>query len=303
MPYSTPPQESTFYAAFGAFTPLPNIFIDHAMPHLTDTEWRLLCVITRATLGWAQTRGESDERKSRDWLTHNQLIARTGRSSEAVSRALRTLVKWHLVEVQNERGELLLTPQERRRNGGKLFYGLHAQAKKGAQSLGKDTSSLLRPALDGTTKETENKKLPDGRNANEPSRMVDVFEVELDFWGKRSLASPEVPNPDVRRFLRAYRHRVRDWKSSKRLHNSWNLKWGRDGQLVRQLLQTYDYARLLALLDSFLAHQAKRQASFSLVAFRQFLDSKKRSNRGKDRAAPAVRHGRWIQAAHVRKKH
>lgn len=128
--------ESTFVLAFGAFTPFPNVFIDHAMPVLSDTEWRLLCVITRATLGWTKTRG--DERKTRDWLTHSQLIARTGRSSEAVSRALKTLVNSSLVEVQNQRGQLLSTPQERRRNGGRLFYSfysLHEQAKQAARAL------------------------------------------------------------------------------------------------------------------------------------------------------------------------
>lgn len=139
-----PDTQSTFYTAFGAFTPVPNAFIDQAMPHLTDTEWRLLCVITRATLGWTKSKNNADERKTRDWLTHSQLIACTGRSSEAVSRALKNLVKFRLVEVQNERGEPLLTPQERRRNGGRLFYQLHPNAKNAARQLAQ-TFSEKRP--------------------------------------------------------------------------------------------------------------------------------------------------------------
>lgn len=93
------------------------------MPDLSGTEWRLLCVVVRQTLGWQQG-GNPAARKSRDWLTHRQLKARTGRASAAVSQAIDRLVRKNLIQVQNAEGQLLLTPQERRRCQGRLFFSL-----------------------------------------------------------------------------------------------------------------------------------------------------------------------------------
>ena len=103
------------------------------MPTLRDTEWRLLCLIVRQTLGWQDKNGG---RKARDWMTHRQLQRHTGRASEAVCNALDSLVRRGLVEVQDEMGQPLLTPGVRRHYGGKLFFRL------GAGASGKEASSL-----------------------------------------------------------------------------------------------------------------------------------------------------------------
>ena len=106
-----------------ASTPFPNVLIDRIMPDLSDTEWRLLCVVCRQTLGFVSPDGRGG-RRTRDWLTHGQLKARTGRASEAVSRAIDGLVRKNLIEVRTYAGEPLLTPQERRRCQGMLFFSL-----------------------------------------------------------------------------------------------------------------------------------------------------------------------------------
>ena len=79
------------------FTAIPNVLIDEVMPTLKDTEWRLLCVIARQTLGWVDKNGK---RKQRDWMSQSQLIARTGRNSAALSTALDVLVRENLIECQ-----------------------------------------------------------------------------------------------------------------------------------------------------------------------------------------------------------
>jgi len=84
-------------------TPFPNFLLDHVMPTLKDTEWRLLCVIVRQTLGWQQQGG--GPHKEWEWLTHRQLKARTGRASEALCKALDALVRKGLVEVWDEHGD------------------------------------------------------------------------------------------------------------------------------------------------------------------------------------------------------
>src|SRR5579859_3934358 len=105
-------------------TPFPNRLLDEAMPHLTDTEFRVLCMVVRETLGWAD--GQGGRRRETDRLTQRRLIARTGRASEAVSRAIDGLVRQCLIEVLTPSGVLLETPQERRRHRGRLLFRLAA---------------------------------------------------------------------------------------------------------------------------------------------------------------------------------
>ena len=119
-----------------ASTPFPNLLIDRTMPELSDTEWRLLCVVCRQTLGFASADGRGG-RKARDWLTHRQLKARTGRASAAVSRAVDGLVRKGLIEVQGLDGTVLLTPQERRRCQGALFFSLSEKLMRETGNAGK----------------------------------------------------------------------------------------------------------------------------------------------------------------------
>ena len=130
------------------FTAIPNILIDEVMPRLKDTEWRLLCVIARQTLGWIE---KGRGRKQRDWISQSQLIARTGRNSAALSAALNVLVCENLIECQAESGELLATPEQRRRHRGRIYFSLLPQQMQLAKTE-------LQKA--NTTKESENKRNP-----------------------------------------------------------------------------------------------------------------------------------------------
>jgi phage replication O-like protein O len=109
--------------ALKATTPFPNALLDAVMPRLKDTEWRLLCVIVRQTLGW-QEKGQSS-RKESDWLTQTQLVQRTGRDRAAISRAIESLVQQRIITVRNEKGLLLQSPAARRQCRGRLYFGLH----------------------------------------------------------------------------------------------------------------------------------------------------------------------------------
>ena len=104
----------------GAFVPFPTALMDEQMPFLKDTEWRLLCVIVRQTLGWQSGKG----RKKRDWMSQTQLMARTGRNSAALSAALDVLVRRNLIECSDVDGEPLTTPQQRRRHRGRVYFAL-----------------------------------------------------------------------------------------------------------------------------------------------------------------------------------
>jgi phage replication O-like protein O len=100
------------------YTPIPNTVIDAVMPMLRDTEWRVLCVILRTTAGWSAPGG----RKRQDWLTNGQFRKRTGRSSEAVSKAIDSLVRHRLIVVSGSGGQVLATPAVRRRYQGCLLF-------------------------------------------------------------------------------------------------------------------------------------------------------------------------------------
>ena len=128
------------------FTAIPSSLIDEVMPRLKDTEWRLLCVIARQTIGWVDNDGK---RKKRDWMSQSQLIAKTGRNSAALSAALDVLVRENLIECQAENGELLDTPEKRRRHRGRVYFSLSPDRMQPAKSE-------LQKA--NRTKEKENKR-------------------------------------------------------------------------------------------------------------------------------------------------
>jgi hypothetical protein len=76
-------------------------------------------------LTWGAGQDASGGRKSSDWLTQQQLIKRTGRSSEALSKAIDTLVRQRIIEVQSGSGHLLETASQRRQARGRIQYALH----------------------------------------------------------------------------------------------------------------------------------------------------------------------------------
>lgn len=103
-------------------TPFPNALF-RLMPKLRDTEWRVLCVIVRSTLGWIDP--HTKRRKTADWISHRLFKFGTGRESEAISRAIDVLVSSGVITVMDATGRSLTSPSMRRRCRGKLFFGLH----------------------------------------------------------------------------------------------------------------------------------------------------------------------------------
>jgi hypothetical protein len=163
-------------------TPVPNDLLDRVMPTLRDTELRVLLVVVRQTLGW-QDGPDRSRRKERDWLTQSQLMRRTGRASEAVSAAVDGLVRARLIEVQDNWGRSLMTPAERRRFLGKLYYRLRPE-------LGKNSFCLpeSEDAKPNTTKETVTQKYrADQRIVDksvEKSFLKKPFVVRTKGWEK-----------------------------------------------------------------------------------------------------------------------
>ena len=73
-----------------SWTKTPNLVLDKLLPDLKDTELRILLVLIRATSGW-------NREGAALILSYRTLQTRTGRGSEAVSRALASLKAKRLI--------------------------------------------------------------------------------------------------------------------------------------------------------------------------------------------------------------
>ena len=94
------------------------------MPKLSDTELRVLLVVTDQTLGWVEDKA-TGRRKTEDWISHSQLVDRTGRRSEALSKALKSLIGHHkLIEARNSKGDVLAHAKDRQKNHKAIYYRL-----------------------------------------------------------------------------------------------------------------------------------------------------------------------------------
>lgn len=104
-------------------TPTPNELYNGEMKKMSDTELRVVLIVTRATFGWIMDE-KTGMRKIEDWISHSQLIRKSGRTSRSVSTAVDNCVKNGWIETRSEQGKLLATAEERKLHGGKIFYRL-----------------------------------------------------------------------------------------------------------------------------------------------------------------------------------
>ena len=93
-------------------TPTPNELYNGEMKKMNDTELRLVLITTRATLGWEIDK-ETGMRKQEDWLSHRQLMLKSGRSSRSISQAIDNCVKQGCIEVRDKNGSIMDTKEKR----------------------------------------------------------------------------------------------------------------------------------------------------------------------------------------------
>ena len=231
-------------------TPFPNRLLDDIMPLVTDTEWRVVCVITRQTLGWHNT--ETGGRKTRDWLTHKQLQAKTGRAGAAISQAIEGLVDKALICVEDADGNLLTSAAERRRTQGRLYYRLQQtrlQAETNSEALTLESEArssqteaatsetILRKAK--TTKENENKNY--SPTASDVTQFMDTYRTLFTEKSPQHLAPPQ--NDE------------------------------REEALIQNLLAQYGLETLTALIEAYFRLEDLwiKQQGYSLSVFRHRL--------------------------------
>ena len=99
-------------------TPTPNIIFNGLMREMNDTEFRIVMLVVRATLGWEADK-ETGMRKVEDWMSRSQLKEKTGRQSSALSKAIDKCIKEKWIEARSKNGEILDTKGKRK---GKNIY-------------------------------------------------------------------------------------------------------------------------------------------------------------------------------------
>lgn len=231
-------------------TRFPNVLLDAVMPTLKDTEWRVLCVVVRQTIGFG---------KDNNWISRHQLKFRTHRESEAISKAVDSLVKRGLIEVIDGGGALLRTAAQRRR-GTRLIYRLGSSIMTSMRKseLGCSENELRKA---NTTKERPDKRSPYGGGKDFVLPPAKSESSTFNDTGE------DTPNPDVRRFLQLY---IDLFKQHTTSGDPPFIVWGKDGSLVKQLLKVYTYDRLAELLRAFFATKDPwvRKLGYSLGAFK-----------------------------------
>ena len=102
-------------------TPTPNELYNGEMKKMSDTELRVVLVVTRATLGW-EIDHQTGMRKQEDWLSLSQIEEKTGRGHTAISEAIESCIQKKWVEARDKNGETLDSPEKRA--GKKIYYRL-----------------------------------------------------------------------------------------------------------------------------------------------------------------------------------
>lgn len=93
-------------------TQIPNILFDTYLPELKESELKILLVVMRQTNGWIDVK--TGKRKTRDRISRNQFMQKTGLSRKIVSLAIKGLVDKRLLSITDQRGNLLHTSEDRK---------------------------------------------------------------------------------------------------------------------------------------------------------------------------------------------
>ncbi len=98
-------------------TQVPNILFDVHLPHLKESELKILLIIIRQTYGWIRSDGK---RKEKDQISYGQFIKKTGLSRRIISDAIQSLIDYRIIHVRNYNGGLLTDPKQRK--GKAMLY-------------------------------------------------------------------------------------------------------------------------------------------------------------------------------------
>lgn len=183
-------------------TPTPNELFNGEMRKMSDPELRIVMIVTRATFGWVEDK-ETGMRKEEDWISHSQMVEKSGKSGRAVNYAIQSCIEHKWIEARDAEGNLLDTAEKRMKHGRKIFFRLgEAFLKRGITLVSgarvpphivhqtpanKDTKPphVVRATKETLTKETLTK--PSGASAAGQkgkllNELIEMFEKVNPSW-------------------------------------------------------------------------------------------------------------------------
>lgn len=171
-------------------TPTPNWLYNGEMKKMSDTELRVVLIVTRHTLGWIEN-PETGMRKQEDWISHSSLIKESGKSSRAISSAVASCSEHGWIETHDKEGNLLKTSDERRRR--RVYYRLGNIFIDKLKSTAKSSVDENLPQM--TTKSTANDdiNLPQKRR-NTKETLTKEIQTKVTNVATQSVAGIEINN-------------------------------------------------------------------------------------------------------------
>jgi len=162
------------------------------MKKMTDTELRVVLIITRATLGWFDP--IKKRRKEIDYISQKQFMEKSGKSNRAIATAINNCVKNNWIIAYDKNGKIVSKPEERARR--KVYYCLgNIFTKKIVNKSGEDISqdnnlvnlTTQSSELNDTnlvkkvhsTKETITKETIQKKRGKAPHPLIDKFLIYL----------------------------------------------------------------------------------------------------------------------------
>lgn len=176
-------------------TPTPNWLYNGEMKKMTETELKVVLLVTRKTLGWFDPM--ISERKLQGYISQSQFMEYTGKSHTAIAQAIQGCVEHGWVIAKDRKGNLCNTSEKRRRRKvryqlGSVFTqkiskqesGLDEDSDenlsnilaKSKQHNGTNLSNILDNTKETLTKETIQKNTPRPSDSeNEINQLFNLF--------------------------------------------------------------------------------------------------------------------------------
>jgi len=119
-------------------TQVPNFLLDNFLVHLTESEIKVALIVIRQTLGWINVK--TGKRKTRDRMSINQLVRKTGVSKRSVTSSIQSLIAKQLICVSDFKGNALNQPHARK---GKrfLFFSFNNSVQKKTETNAKKAAA------------------------------------------------------------------------------------------------------------------------------------------------------------------
>ncbi len=154
-------------------TPVPNDFFSY-LPQLTDSEIRVLLLVIRQTCGWKNAR--TQERKSRDRMTYDYIIKKTGLYRTILSSTIQSLVYLKVLVITDYEGTILDTA-EKRKGKHSLFYQFQPVRNFDTTCTELRTTPIRN--LEHNKRNTNKKKLIQKENLEKLKDMQNILTIEL----------------------------------------------------------------------------------------------------------------------------